>query len=55
MLLQFYKSNAPLKRDSSTKNENAPHPQVFFLLQNITEDILKNVGNQTVSGPLWLP
>jgi len=25
----------------------------FFLLLNTKEDILKNVGNQTVNGPHW--
>ena len=27
----------------------------FFLLLNTKEDILKNVSNQTVDGPHWLP
>ncbi len=27
---------------------------IFFLLLNTEEDILKNVGNQTVDGPQWL-
>ncbi len=49
--------------DISPKNENfvnITHTQVFpnlyeFLLLNTKEDILKNVGNQTLSGPHWLP
>jgi len=27
----------------------------FFLLLNTKEDILNYMGNQTVSGPHWLP
>jgi len=27
----------------------------FFLLLNTKEDLLKNVSNQTVDGPHWLP
>jgi len=30
------------------------HPQVVLFHQN-TKDILKNVSNQTVDGPHWLP
>ncbi len=28
---------------------------IFILVLNTKEDILKNVGNQTVAGPQWLP
>jgi len=43
------------------KNENLSSFKLFqtcmsfFLLLNTKEDILKNVSNQTVDGPHWLP
>jgi len=50
---------------SSPKNENSAiiyspsscskHVRFFFLLLNTKEDILKNVGNQTVDGSNWFP
>ncbi len=33
----------------------AKHIINFILVLNTIEDILKNVGNQTVAGPQWLP
>ncbi len=34
---------------------NLKNLYIFILVLNTKEDILKNVGNQTVAGPQWLP
>ncbi len=56
----YYIHNKIPKRNGSLKNENSVNysPQTcmgFLYLLNTKEDILKNVDNQTVSGPCLLP